>query len=83
MSKKKNPLFVCKWDKKNCLSRSPFVITQQASRGQTAVILRTDFSIPPSLMIDSYTVNLGIFARVIFSRNFPDAKFLENKTLSK
>ena len=29
------------------------------------------------------TVNLEIFARVLFSRNFADAKFYENKTLEK
>ena len=29
------------------------------------------------------TVNAEIFARIIFSRNFADAKFRENKTLAK
>ena len=29
------------------------------------------------------TVNLEIFARVLFSRNFADAAFRENKTLAK
>ena len=29
------------------------------------------------------TVNLGHFARFLFSRNFADAKFRENKTLAK
>ena len=31
----------------------------------------------------NYTVNLEIFARVIFSRNFACANFRENKTLAK
>ena len=30
-----------------------------------------------------YTVNLEIFATVLFSRNFADAEFRENKTLAK
>ena len=47
VSKKKNPLFVWGWDRKICPSRSPFVITWQASWCQS-VILGTDFSIPPS-----------------------------------
>ena len=44
--KKKNPLFMWGLDRKICPSRSPFVITRQASWCQT-VILRTDFSITP------------------------------------
>ena len=32
---------------------------------------------------DPYTVNPEIFARVLFSRNFADAKFCENETLAK
>ena len=31
----------------------------------------------------SYTVNMKIFARTLFSRNFAYAKFRENKTLAK
>ena len=47
VNKKKNSLFVLGWDRKIHPSGSAFVITWQASRHQT-VILRTDFSIPPS-----------------------------------
>ena len=47
VSKRKNLLFVWGWYRKICPSRSPFVITQQASWCQS-VILVTDFSIPPS-----------------------------------
>ena len=36
-----------------------------------------------SSLIKSFTVNLEIFERVLFSRNFPYAKFSENKTLEK
>ena len=47
VSKKKNPLFVWGWDRKIRPSRSPFVITPQASCSQT-VILGKDFFIPSS-----------------------------------
>ena len=47
VSKKKNPLFMWEWDRKFCPSRSPFVITRQASWCQW-MILGTDFSILPS-----------------------------------
>ena len=45
--RKFNPLFVWGWDRKIRPSWSPFVITLQALWCQS-VILRTDFSIPPS-----------------------------------
>ena len=32
---------------------------------------------------NGHTVNLGIFARVLFSRNFAHATFRVNKTLAK
>ena len=32
---------------------------------------------------NTVTVNLGIFSRVLFSRNFADVKFLENKIFAK
>ena len=35
------------------------------------------------LLIESYTVNLEIFARTLFSRNFAYAKFRENKIHAK
>ena len=54
VSKKKNPLFVRGWDRKICHSRS-FVIARQASWCQSAT-LGTDFSIPPTLMMDTYIV---------------------------
>ena len=47
VSKKKNPLFVWGWDRKIYPSRSPFVITRQASWCQS-VTLGTDFSFSPS-----------------------------------
>ena len=34
-------------------------------------------------MTTIFTVNLEIFARISFSRNFADAKFCENKALAK
>ena len=46
-SKKKNPLFVWRKDRKICPSGSPFVTTRQASWCQTAII-GTEFSILPS-----------------------------------
>ena len=49
VSKKKNPLFVWEWNRKIRPSRSPFVITRQASWCQS-VILGTDFSIPLRLL---------------------------------
>ena len=45
--KKKDPLFVWGWDRKNHPSQSPLVITRQASWCKRP-ILGTDFSIPPS-----------------------------------
>ena len=46
VSKKKNQFFMWGWDRKIRTSRSPFVITQQASWCHT-VIPRMDFSFPP------------------------------------
>ena len=43
--KKKNPVFVWRWDRKISLSQSPFVSTRQASWCQT-VILMMDFKAP-------------------------------------
>ena len=54
VSKKKNSLFVLEWNRKIRPSWSPFVITRQASWCQT-VILGTDISIPPSLILEFLT----------------------------
>ena len=50
-------IFVWGWDRKICLSQSPFVISQHALWCQTA-ILGTDFFYPTiTLMIDSYKLH--------------------------
>ena len=52
-------IFVWGWDRKVCPSDSPFVITPQASWCQK-MNLRTDFPIPPSLIMDSDNICLAI-----------------------
>ena len=43
---------------------------------------RVNCSVSPMSMFYHSTVNSGIFARVLFSRNFAYAKFRENKILA-
>ena len=62
MSKKKNPLFVCGWDRKIRPSWTPIVITQQASWCQT-VILGTDISTLPS---HSWWILIVFFCELCF-----------------
>ena len=73
VSRKKNPLFVWGWDRRICPLRSPFVINRQAS----SVILKADFSIPPShswwifiVYAISFKISLtATFVRYCFSFN--------------
>ena len=71
------------WEQENitkkCPNHRPYHMLKKESKGAK---IRNRYNQVPHLTQDtkSCTVNLEIFARVLFSRNFSDAKFRDNKT---
>ena len=67
------------------LRTKPDIAHIKNNEGHTALDIATEkgYQLCAELVRYFYTVNSEIFARVLFSRNFTDAEFHENKSLRK